>query len=101
MLFSRHVINGMLLAAVVLCALSVVTSRHETRKLLKVLQDERNHAHQMDVEWGQLQLEQSTLAAPARIARHLDQQLQMQAPRSREIRVIVLPVDATEKVAKP
>lgn len=101
MLFSRHVINGMLLAAVVLCALSVVTSRHEARKLLKLLQDERNHAHQMDVEWGQLQLEQSTLAAPARIARTLDQQLQMQAPRGRDIRVIVLPVEVVEKAAKP
>lgn len=101
MLFSRHVINGMLLAAAVLCALSVVTSRHESRKLLKSLQDEKKYAQRMDVEWGQLQLEQSTLAAPARITRVMDQHLQMQAPRSRDIRVIVLPDEMVEKVAKP
>lgn len=98
MLFSRHVLNGMLLAAAVLCALSVVTSRHEARKLLLQLQDERKRAHQMDVEWGQLQLEQSTLSSPARINRVLDRQLQMQTPSAREVRVILLPQTASQVV---
>ena len=101
MSFSRHVLNGMLLAAVVLCALSVVTSRHEARKLLADLQVERKKAHQMDVEWGQLQLEQSTLAAPARISRTLDRQLQMQAPEVREVRTILLAPEVVSQVVQP
>ena len=42
----------------------------------------------MDVEWGQLQLEQSTLAMPARVEKLARQQLQMQMPQSNQIRYI-------------
>ena len=42
----------------------------------------------MEVEWGQLQLEQSTLAAPARVERIAAQQLQMQLPKKEQIRFI-------------
>ncbi|MDP1939861.1 MAG: cell division protein FtsL, partial [Gallionella sp.] len=39
-------------------------------------------------EWGQLQLEQSTLATPARVERIASRQLQMQLPKQvRFIRV--------------
>jgi len=56
--------QGLLLVAVVLCALSVVTSQHKARKLFIELQKEKEQAQKMDVEWGQLQLEQSTWATP-------------------------------------
>ena len=79
-------LNGMLLVAVVLCALSVVTSQHKARKLLNELQKEKEHAQLMGVEWGQLQLEQSTLATSARIEKIAAKQLQMQLPRSGQIR---------------
>jgi cell division protein FtsL len=78
----------MLLAIVVVCALGVVNSRHEARKLLVALQEEKKKAHQMDVEWGQLQLEQGTLSAPIRAAKVLERQLQMQAPNNKEIRFV-------------
>lgn len=42
----------------------------------------------MDVEWGQLQLEQGTLAMPARVEKLAGSQLQMQIPQSRQIRYI-------------
>jgi cell division protein FtsL len=89
----------MLLAAVVLCALGVVSSRHEARKLLLLLQEEKKKAHQMDVEWGQLQLEQSTLSAPARTAKVLERQ-QMEYPNNRDIRPITL-VQSGTVVVKP
>ena len=54
--------QGLLLVVVVVCALSVVTSQHKARKLFIELQKEKEQAQQMDVEWGQLQLEQSTWA---------------------------------------
>ena len=85
---SRGTLNGLLLVAVVLCALSVVTSQHKARKLLNELQKEKELAQQMEVEWGQLQLEQSTLATPARIEKIAVKQLQMQLPKSGQIRFV-------------
>ena len=88
MLPSSNGLNVLLLAAVVLCALSVVTSQHKARKLYIELQKQKEHAQQMEVEWGQLQLEQSTWAAPARVEKIAVQQLQMQMPRSGQIQFI-------------
>lgn len=88
MLHNRSVINGMLLAIVLVCALSVVHSQHESRKLLMQLQEEKKHAHQLDVAWGQLQLEQSTLSAPGRMANVLEKQLEMQLPANKDVRFV-------------
>ena len=82
------VLTGLGLVAVVMCALSVVTSQHKSRKLLNELQLEKEHAQQMEVEWGQLQLEQSTLATPARIEKIAAKQLQMQLPKLGQTRYI-------------
>jgi cell division protein FtsL len=80
--------NLLLLLAVVLCALSVVTSQHKARKLFAELQKEKSQAQQMDVEWGQLQLEQSTWAMPARIEQIAGRQLHMQMPKTGQIRYV-------------
>jgi cell division protein FtsL len=85
---SEGALNGLLLAAVVICALSVVTSQHKARKLFIKLQNEKEHAQQMDVEWGQLQLEQSTWATPARVEKIASQQLQMQLPKNGQVKFI-------------
>ncbi len=77
-------LQGVLLILVIMGALSVVTSQHQSRKLFIALQQEKEHAHQMEVEWGQLQLEQSTLANPARVERIATRQLQMQLPKQVE-----------------
>jgi cell division protein FtsL len=52
------------------------------------LQNEKELAQQMEVEWGKLQIEQSTLAMPARVEKLARQQLQMHMPPSDEIRYI-------------
>ncbi|MBI5626521.1 MAG: cell division protein FtsL [Nitrosomonadales bacterium] len=88
MLRNRNSLNVLLLLAVVICALSVVTSQHKARKLYIELQQEKEHAQQMDVEWGQLQLEQSTWATPARVEKIAAQQLQMHLPKSGEVQFI-------------
>lgn len=79
---------NVLLAAVVICALSVVTSQHKARKLYIELQKQKELAQQMDVEWGQLQLEQSTWATPARVEKIAARQLQMQLPRNGQVQFI-------------
>lgn len=78
----------LLLVAVVLCALSVVTSQHKARKLFIELQKEKEFAQQMEVEWGQLRLEQSTWATPARVEMIAGKQLQMQLPKNGQVQFI-------------
>jgi cell division protein FtsL len=80
--------QGLLLVAVVLCALSVVTSQHKARKLFIELQKEKEQALQMEVEWGQLQLEQSTWATPARVEEVAVRKLQMQLPKNGQVQFI-------------
>ena len=81
-------LNILLLGIVILCALGVVTSQHKARKFFIELQSEKDKAQQMEVEWGQLQLEQSTLALPARVEKIASRQLQMQMPQGAQIQFV-------------
>ncbi len=80
-------LNLILLCLVVFFALGVVTSQHRARKFFVELQAEKDKAQQMEVEWGQLQLEQSTLALPARVEK-MARQLQMQMPQGKQIQFV-------------
>lgn len=82
--------NILLLIIAIACALGVVTSQHKARKLFVELQKEQEIAQQMDIEWGQLQLEQSTWALPTRVEKIASRQLQMQLPRNEKIQFIHL-----------
>ena len=97
MLRSSNALSALLLVAVVICALSVVTSQHKARKLYIELQKEKEHAQQMEVEWGQLQLEQSTWATPARVEIVATRQLQMHLPRNGQVQFIRLKPNGGEK----
>ena len=55
-------LNLLLVLVLVACALSVVSARHQARKLFVALQSEQARGRDLDVEWGQLQLEIPTLA---------------------------------------
>ena len=90
---SASALDALLLTAAVICALSVVTSQHKARKLYVELQKQKELAQQMDVEWGQLQLEQSTWARPALVEKVAVQQLQMQLPQNGQVRFIRLGTD--------
>ncbi|GAB5604426.1 cell division protein FtsL [Sideroxyarcus sp. TK5] len=81
-------LNVALLILVIACALGVVTSQHKARKLFVDLQYEKERAQQMDVEWGKLQLEQSTLAMPTRVEKLARQQLQMHMPVSDQMHLV-------------
>jgi len=73
-------VNLLLLAVLVACALSLVTSRHQARKLFVDLDREQVRARAYETEFGQLQLEQSTWAAPARVEKIAREQLRMLLP---------------------
>ena len=81
-------LNLILLAILVACALSVVTSQHKARKLYVELQKEQELARQFEVEWGQLQLEQSTWAMHARIEKIASGQLMMRVPPPSRVQMV-------------
>ena len=81
-------LNLILLAVLVACALSVVTSQHNARKLYVELQKEQAIAKQLEVEWGQLQLEQSTWAMHARIEKIASGRLMMRVPPPARVQVV-------------
>ena len=80
--------NLILLAILVACALAVVTAQHKARKLYVDLQKEQELAKQLDVEFGQLQLEQSTWAMHARIEKIASGQLMMRVPPATRVQVV-------------
>ena len=73
-------VNLLLLAVLVACALSLVTSRHQARKLFVELEREQARAHSYETEFGQLQLEQSTWSMPVRVEKIAREHLKMQIP---------------------
>ena len=73
-------LNLILLAIAVACALSTVSSNHQARKLFTELEREQNRMRELEVEWGQLQLEQSTWAAHARVEKIARERLNMRVP---------------------
>jgi len=66
-----------ILLLVVTSAVGVVYSKHQARKLFVELQALGNDRDNMDIEWGQLQLEQSTLSTQGRVERDARDQLGM------------------------
>lgn len=83
---------NLLLGLIVLaCALSVVTARHQARKSFVELQAAQKTARDIDIEWGRLQLEQSTWAMHARIEQVAAEHLRMHTPEARHIRVLRAP----------
>jgi cell division protein FtsL len=81
-------LNVVLLLALVVCALSLVTSRHQSRKLFVDLEREQALTRNYDIEYGQLQIEQSTWAMPARVEKIAREQLHMQLPGASRVEVM-------------
>jgi len=81
----------MVIALALVCvvtAIALVYTKHESRKLfveLERLSDERD---ELNIEWGQLQIEQSTWATHARIEQVATRDLKLSRPAPREIYVI-------------
>ena len=60
-------INAALTLVLVLCALALVNSQYQARQLFIELGRAQSQWRQLDIEWSQLQLDQSTLGKNARI----------------------------------
>ncbi|UCH47940.1 MAG: cell division protein FtsL [Betaproteobacteria bacterium] len=84
-------LNVMLFAALLVCALALVTSQHQARRLFVQLQDEQQRGRDLEIEFGQLQLEQSTWAMQSRIEQVASMKLGMRVPEVARVRVVPPP----------
>ena len=80
--------DAFFLVVVVASALGVVTAQHHSRKLFVALEHEQQRAKELEVEWGQLLLEQSTWSSLARVERIARQRLGLREPKREEVIVI-------------
>ena len=77
-----------LLAVLVACALALVTSQHKARKLFSEIEREQEHARNLGIEYGQLQLEASTWGLHSRVEKIAASALGMRAPDPRRVRLV-------------
>jgi cell division protein FtsL len=82
-------VNLILLFIAIACALGAVTSQHHARKLFVALEREQERTKQLDIEFGQLQLEVSTWAMHARIEKIAATKLNMRTPAPNRVQVLV------------
>ena len=72
----------------VISAMALVYTKHESRKLFVELEQLTNQRDELNIEWGQLQIEQSTWATHARIEQVAVDELKLARPDTTEIFVI-------------
>ena len=75
----------------VLTSMALVYTKHESRKLFVELEGLTHERDDLNIEWGQLQIEQSTWATHARIERVATDDLSLVRPEATEIYVIERP----------
>ena len=73
---------------VLISAIGVVYSIHESRKLFVQLESLKKEQDQMNIEWGRMQLEQSTWATHGRIEQIAQKKLNMHIPPANEVVII-------------
>jgi cell division protein FtsL len=70
-------LTSLLTLFLILCALSLVTAQYQSRRLFIELERAQANARQLEIEWAQLQLEQSTLGKSSRIEANARRDLSM------------------------
>jgi cell division protein FtsL len=75
----------------VVSAMALIYTKHESRKLFVELEQLTQERDELNIEWGQLQIEQSTWAQHARIEQVARDDLALVRPASTEVFVIERP----------
>ncbi len=74
--------------AVLASAIAVVRTRHEARTLFVELEQLSAERDRLNIEWGQLQLEQSAWSSHGFVERVASDRLRMITPRPEEVRIV-------------
>ena len=69
-------------------SLGVIYAKHEARSRFNELQQLTQQRDDLDIEWGQLQLEQSTWAMHSRVEKIALTELRMQTPPPSRVQVV-------------
>lgn len=86
---SRHLcLQITLLVSVLVSALSVVYTTNVHRLALSQLEQSEQQAHQLKLQWGQLLLEQASLATPSRVQQLATDKLNMVLPVNKQTFVL-------------
>lgn len=80
-------LNVVLALMLVMCALALIQSQHRSRTYFVELERLKKEARALDEQWGQLQLEQSTWANPARVDAVARAQLGLVSPPQERVHV--------------
>jgi len=84
----RKLIIPLLLMATVATAMSAAYARHQSRKLFVELQALETARDAMNVEWGQLQLEQSTHTTHGKVEDAARKRLSMHIPTPEQVTIL-------------
>jgi len=83
-------LNVVLALLLMACALALIQSQHRSRTYFVELERLKKQARVLDEQWGQLQLEQSTWANPARVDTLARTRLGLIAPPNDRVRIETL-----------
>lgn len=85
-LFSpRMLLIALVLISLLASGVSVIYTTFKNRSMLNELQQLRNQRNELQVQWGQLLIEQSTFSLDSRIERKAIEELQMKVPEFSDV----------------
>ena len=88
-------------ALLLVSSVGVIWGKHQARTQFIELQRLQTERDRLDIEWGQLKLEQSYAATPGRVEQVAYAQLKMVTPRPTDVRIVQSSGDQAEKDAQP
>ena len=89
-----HRLNIVLIALLAACAMALVTSHHHARRMFVDLERAQAQARQLDIDWNQLRVQQTSLATAALIDARARRDLAMEAVGPERILHLVRDPDA-------
>jgi len=81
----------LLFSMVLMSALTLIYTKHQSRKMFVELQQAKHEVDALDAQWSQLQLEQSAWSGHGRIERKARQEIGMFRPKPEDVIFVRLP----------
>jgi len=82
------VVAALMITLVSATAVACIYSKHQSRKLFVELQALNTERDELEVNWGRLQIEQSTWSTHSRVERLARGQMKMRTPQPNDIRLV-------------
>ena len=83
--------------AMLVSAVGVIYSKHQSRMTFIELQRLQAERDRLDIEWGQLKIQQSSSATPGRVEQVAFAELKMITPKPTDVRIVPATVPGDSK----